>query len=259
MHMKFEPRNSGIWPWIAGALLWLTPAALGADQSIAVLKTRTASYTNVTVTAKNRGSIFIQHAGGVANIKIENLEPDVQESLGYAAATPKQDGQNFKATTSRMVNRVMESIPFKELQQTNGMSFPADLRNFHPDRSLVVGVLAGLMVGYLFFCVCCKLICSKAGNEPGILVWLPLLQMFPMLRAARMSGWWFIAFFVPVLNLVASILWCINIVRARAKSMWWAVCLILPITNLLAFLYLAFSSAPSSGADQANRGAHRLD
>src|SRR6266536_2231225 len=128
--MKFEQRNSGIWPWIAVVLLWLPPAALGADETIALLKTRTASYTNVTVTAKNRGNIFIHHAGGVANIKIENLEPEAQESLGYAAAaTPKQDGQNFKATTSRMVNRVMESIPFKELQQTNGVSFPADLRN----------------------------------------------------------------------------------------------------------------------------------
>jgi len=154
---------------------------------------------------------------------------------------------------------VMEFIPFKELQQTNSVSFVADLRNFHPDRSLVVGVLAGLTVGYLFFCLCCMLICSKTGNEPGILVWLPLLQVFPMLRAAGMSGWWFFAFFVPVLNLVAPILWCINIVKARAKSIWWVVCLILPVTNLLAFLYLAFSSAPSSGADRLNTGARGLD
>jgi hypothetical protein len=258
--MKFEMRNSGIWLWIVGVLLWLAPAALGADQTIAVLQTRTVSYTNVTVTAKNPGNIFIRHAGGAANIKLQNLEPEVLESLGYAApATTRLDGRNLKATASRLVNRVMESAPFKDLQQTNNLNFPAVLKNIHADTSLVVGVLAGLFVGYLFFSLCCMLICRKTGNEPGLLVWLPLLQVFPLLRAAGMSGWWFFVVIIPVLNLVALIPWCFNIVKARAKSMWWVVCLILPVTNLLAFLYLAFSSAPSSGAVRAGAGARRFN
>ena len=58
-----------------------------------------------------------------------------------------------------------------------------------------------------------------------------------------MSGWWFLAFLVPVLNLVAWLGWCVNIVISRHKNLWWALFLILPATNVLAFLYLAMASA----------------
>jgi hypothetical protein len=61
-----------------------------------------------------------------------------------------------------------------------------------------------------------------------------------------MSGWWFLAFFVPVLNLLAHILWCVNIVRARDKSILWAPLLLFPVTNILALLYLASSSNASA-------------
>jgi hypothetical protein len=87
------------------------------------------------------------------------------------------------------------------------------------------------------------LICQKTGQEPGVLVWLPVFNVFPLLRAAGMSPWWFLASFVPVLNLVAYILWCVNIAKARAKTLWTAIFLLLPLTNLLAFLYLAFSGS----------------
>jgi len=104
-----------------------------------------------------------------------------------------------------------------------------------------VGVLVVGLVFHLFFSYCARLICIKTGNVPGIMVWLPVLQIFPMLRAAGMSGWWFLGLFVPVLNLVVQILWCINIVKARGKHVIWAILLILPLINVVAFIYLAFS------------------
>jgi hypothetical protein len=67
----------------------------------------------------------------------------------------------------------------------------------------------------------------------------------PLLRAAGMSGWWLVAWFVPGLNLVAMTLWSFKIVERRNKSPVWAVLLLLPFTNLLAFLYLAFSGGES--------------
>ena len=103
---------------------------------------------------------------------------------------------------------------------------------------------------YLFYCYCCILICRKAGHPPGVLVWLPLLKLLPMLRAAGMSRWWFLAFFVPVLNLVPAILWCFKIAKARGKSVWIGVLLLFPVTNLFAFLYLAFSDGAADDVDQ---------
>jgi len=100
-----------------------------------------------------------------------------------------------------------------------------------------------LVLFHLIYSFCLMLICRKAGTEPGLMVWLPLFQIFPMFRAAAMSGWWALGLLVPFLNLVVMILWCFNIVRARGKSVVWAILLILPFTNLIAFLYLAFSGA----------------
>ena len=47
---------------------------------------------------------------------------------------------------------------------------------------------------------------------------------------------------MPVLNIVAQVLWCFNIAKACGKSVWVGVPLLLPVTSLFAFLYLAFSN-----------------
>jgi hypothetical protein len=99
---------------------------------------------------------------------------------------------------------------------------------------------------YLFFCYCCMLICQKTGNPPGILIWIPVLQVFPLLRAASMSALWFFAFLIPVLNIIAPIVWCVKISKARGKSPGLALLLLLPGISLFAFLYLAFSSGPAA-------------
>jgi len=85
------------------------------------------------------------------------------------------------------------------------------------------------------------LICQKTGTSPGLLVWLPVLQLIPLLRAAGMSGSWFLAYLVPGLNIVAQVVWSVKIAKTRGKTGWVALLLLLPLVNLLAFLYLAFS------------------
>jgi uncharacterized membrane protein YhaH (DUF805 family) len=101
------------------------------------------------------------------------------------------------------------------------------------------------------------LICKKIGQEPGVLVWIPILQVFPMLRAAGMSAWWFVALLLPVLSFVATILWCVKICRARGKSSWLGLLLLLPVTNLFTFLYLAF--ADGSDENEAAPGKITFD
>jgi hypothetical protein len=116
-------------------------------------------------------------------------------------------------------------------------------------------VLGIALLLYLFHCYCCMLICRKTGNPPGILVWLPVLQVFPLLRAAGMSGWWFLGFCVPILNIVGQVLWCLKIAKARGKSVWAGVLLLLPVISLFAFLYLAFSNgaAPKKHREPESR------
>ena len=69
-----------------------------------------------------------------------------------------------------------------------------------------------------------------------------MLQLIPLLRAAGMSPGWVLAFLVPVLNIVAQIVWSFSITKARGKSAGVGLLLLLPITSLFAYIYLAFSS-----------------
>ena len=93
-----------------------------------------------------------------------------------------------------------------------------------------------------------------AINPPGFLIWIPVFQIFPLLRAADMSPWWFLGFFVPVFNLLAQILLSFKIVQARGKNAWVGVLLLLPLTNVIAVMYLAFSGGrPADSEDEERR------
>jgi hypothetical protein len=115
--------------------------------------------------------------------------------------------------------------------------------------TLIFAVLGIVLLIYLFHCYCFMLICRKTGKLPGILVWVPVVQLLPLLRSAGMSGWWFLGYFVPGLNIVTQVLWCFNIAKARGKSVWVGVLLLLPFTGLFAFLYLAFSNGAAADED----------
>jgi len=225
--------------------------------SLPVLKTRGATYTNVTITSKDETKIYLIHDGGMGNVYVEDLDEETRLGLGYVPEVPTS--QKIKAQAEEMMRLLpMDGMP-------SGMSVrmtpdgQVEMPQINPIALL--GILGIGLFFHIFFAYCGKLICEKAGTDPGLMIWFPFFQVFPMLRAAGMSGWWVLALMVPILNLVASILWCFNIVRAREKSPIWAVMLILPGLNLIAFFYLAFSGGsemddvPPRGSSLAIRAA----
>jgi len=233
------------------ALLWSRGSG-AAELQLPVLRTKTGNYTNVTVYGRSNTDLYVRHSRGLCNIKLADLPPETLAALGpdYAAAVPAKARRNVNPM------QVLASPALQDLKTGLGRELAPrvavipGISTFRPGSSLLLILLAVMLAGYLFFCYCLKLICEKAGHRPGGLVWIPILQMIPMLQAAGMSGWWLLAFLVPGLNLVAHILWSIKIVQARRKNLWVSLLLILPVTNLAAFLYLAFSSAAESDDEE---------
>jgi hypothetical protein len=86
------------------------------------------------------------------------------------------------------------------------------------------------------------LICKKTGNEPGILIWIPVLQLWPLVKAAGMPGWAFLFWLLPISSPIVTVIWCFKICQARGKNAALGLLLLLPITNIITFLYLAFSN-----------------
>ena len=245
----------GVARLVIAALLIMVPGTVGAaEEKYNVLQIGTQTYSNVTVTTKAKQYIFLVHSGGMASIKVSQIPPNVLEKLGYAAPTSKV-ASNIAVVWAKGEIAKINTPHLKELEKQIGQKWhgkpPAGLSAMGlVGLRLIFAVLGIVLLLYLFQCYCLMLICRKAGHPPGILIWLPVVQVFPMLRAAGMSGWWFLALLVPVLNFVASVLWCLNIAKARGKSVWVGVLLFLPVTNLFALLYLAFSDGASAGEGQ---------
>ncbi len=236
--------------WVQRRLSWLALTALlpplagsvfAHEETFDVLQTRTGAYTNVTVTQKTKSWIMILHSRGAGNIPVSDLSDDVQQKLGYTAETEKAASANAAGQVKQMLASIGLSQP-QALGDFWRKRAPAAVLGTVSNPAIIYTLLGALVLAYLFFSYCSMLICQKAHTEPGPLVWLPVLQLFPLLRAAGMSRMWFLAFLLPVFNLMAQIVWFVNIVRARGKSLWVALLLALPVTGPFTFLYLAFSS-----------------
>ncbi len=223
--------------WLA--LLLIPHRGTAADETFALVETKTGVYSNVTVTTKSQDYIVIQHATGLTSLKVAELSPAVQAELGYVAPRSKLDLSSL--TVSAKARSLVEVIPATQIEETWNSYAPAGTPPLKLDAKIIGVVLGAMVISYLFFCLCGSLICQKAGCPAGILMWIPIVQFVPLFRAAKMSPLWLLALPIPLLNIWAHILWSFRIAGARGKGFWTALLLILP-TYPLAFIYLAFAS-----------------
>ena len=254
--LKMKPfvADKLLWLALAAWLMWPCRAGAAQEESFPLLQIGTQTYTNVTVTTKAKGYIFILHAGGMNNIKVADLPAEVREKLGYGVADKAKGGTNGPAAWATAGVAKLETPQIKEVRKKIVENWQLKRAAAVPWKALLGSTMVWVVLGilvlvYLFHCYCCMLICRKTGHRPGVLVWLPALQLIPLLRAAGMSPWWFFGFFVPLVNLVAQVMWSLNIAKVRGKSVWVGVLLLLPIASLFAFLYLAFSEGLGADGD----------
>jgi hypothetical protein len=222
------------------------PSLAATEETFDVLQIGTHTYRKVTVTTKAKNQIFILHSAGMSTIKVADLPPELLEQLGYGAASSASKGNGSHSTLSSITKKTFTKIKapqMKDLQKQWRTSAPAGLATVDLTPNLLMAAGVALLLLYLLMCYCSMLICLKCGHPPGALVWIPVLQLIPLLRAAQMSPAWILAYFVPVLNVIAQIIWSFSISKARGKSAWVGFFLLLPVTSLIAYLYLALSDA----------------
>lgn len=229
------------------ALLLIPGVSLAVDETFALVETKTGVYSNVTVTTRSKDYIVIQHASGMTSLKVKELSPELHEALGYGTVKGAHKG-SFQITAK--AKALMNTISTKEIEQAWSKYSPAGTPALKLDQTIILAVLGGLALSYLFFCYCGLLICRKVGKPAGWLMWVPVFQFIPLLRAANMSPFWLLGMCVPLLNIVGHVLWSFRIAGARGKGFWTAVFLILP-TYPLAFMYLAFAHSSASAQESS--------
>ena len=245
-------RERGWLPWLALIFVvtlccWPAPGASGAgEEKYDELQIGTHTYRNVTVTTKTTNYIFLVHSEGMSNFKFSELSPEERHKLGFQDPVPVVK-TNVAAAWAKQALDTLDQPRIRDMkEQAVSLSreyYSKVLEQIPPLTPKVIAIAVAIaFIAHLFWSFCVALICVKVDKPGGIMAWIPILQAFPMLKAAGMSGWWFPVLFIPLVNIIPSILWCVNIVSARGKNGLLTFLLILPGTNLLAFLYLAFSS-----------------
>src|SRR5881394_451826 len=148
--MKYSLTNRWVLVALLALMFWIAPTATAGDEGVLELKTRTATYTNVTVARRDGTNIYIKHAGGMSNLKLQELDADAKQSLGYAVATSTNGLSGAGPNASSIQRHEGESAQYFEVQFVNGVILQVggwDIQLSYTD-------LAGLAIVYLVFCCC---------------------------------------------------------------------------------------------------------
>jgi hypothetical protein len=223
-------------------------AAEARPETYPTLKAGSVTYTNVKVLNKAKYDLFVQHAGGMASIKVKELDKSTQLQLGYTLVEPPPTNAPARVVVPALQDieidpRIEEKFEWAVWESQEALS------QFKPE--VVYGAMGALFLVYLFYCYCCRLICRKVGQKAVALVWLPLFKIIPLLRAAGMNRGWFLTILIPPVFVIVFIVWCFKISWARGKSPFVGLLLLLPVLNVLAFLYLALADTVSAAQEAA--------
>jgi hypothetical protein len=90
---------------------------------------------------------------------------------------------------------------------------------------------------------------EKAG-KPGWGALIPFYNTYLLCEIAGKPGWWFLLFFIPVVNIVVSLLVMIDVAKAFGKDALYGVVL-LWFFNAIGFLILGFGDAQYVGPQKS--------
>ncbi|MDR3458900.1 MAG: thioredoxin family protein [Verrucomicrobiae bacterium] len=84
--------------YLIALTLALLPLVAGADEKIPVLQAGNVTYSNITVTTVSATDVYFTYAGGMGNVKLKNLSPELQQHFNFdpkkANEVEKQQAEN---------------------------------------------------------------------------------------------------------------------------------------------------------------------
>ncbi|HVV01115.1 MAG TPA: hypothetical protein VHH88_07105 [Verrucomicrobiae bacterium] len=230
-------------------------ASAAAEQTFDVLQIGTQVYSNVTVTTKTKTYVFLLHSAGMANVKVSDLSPELKEKLGYGVAASLQKGAVGEAT--HWAETKLKKLEIPEIVQARSLKEESASRLEQVKalpRWQLIAAGAVLLLLWLIRCGCQAVICQKAGSPPGALIWLPIVKLIPLLRAAKMSLGWLVLLLLPPAYILVDIIWSFKIAAARGKTPLTGLCLALPGLSVLAFFYLVVSNGKQAEKPKRSTG-----
>ena len=157
----------------------------------------------------------------------------------------------LEATARERVVAAMESGAFKKALEGKGrvdVRIPT-MRLDKKSQEFIGRVIAGIsgvmlivcFLLYAFSALCFQKIAQKTATEHGWMAWVPVLNVFLMLSIAGKPLWWFLLLFIPLVNIIVTVIIFMKIAEACNKPSWLGILFLLPLVNLIVLGYFAFS------------------
>ena len=229
--------------WVFGAacLMSALGTAQGAQERFAELQVNGVRFTNVVVTGKTAKDLFIRHAGGIATIKLHELDRSTLEQLGMA---PPPAPASSKSRPSKKADAA-EQKGYSEVQQTDSTRshWIHQLRTEYLSWQVLLLIVVGVPLAYLLFCRSCWQLCRRGGSPSDVLVWFPILKRLALFKVAGVSWlWFFLGWVIPFVGACAWILCCLRLCEIFRCTRWWTLIMIWPLIGWPVFMYLAWTS-----------------
>jgi hypothetical protein len=100
----------------------------------------------------------------------------------------------------------------------------------------------GWIAVYIWLALCLQTIARKTAIPNAWLAWIPIANIYLMCKVGYKPGWWTILFFIPIANIVFTVLVWMKIAEIRNQPSWLGILMIVPIANLVIPGILAFGS-----------------
>lgn len=94
---------------------------------------------------------------------------------------------------------------------------------------------------YVYFAVAIQTMAKKVGMANAWMAWIPLLNIYLLLKIGGKPGWWMILLFIPIVNIIIMIMMWMAVAERMKKPSWLGILMIVPIANLIVPGYLAFA------------------
>ncbi len=99
---------------------------------------------------------------------------------------------------------------------------------------------------YFYFAFAQFKIAQKVGlQNQAWWSFIPILNLFLLVKCAGRKWYWFLFLFIPVFNIVAALLLWLDIAKRVQVNAIWAVLTLLPFLNFIAVGVMAFASPPA--------------
>jgi hypothetical protein len=111
-----------------------------------------------------------------------------------------------------------------------------------------IGMLAGALLGWFFVCYCFFRIYRRLNVASAWMAFVPIIQVWPLIKAADKPWWWLLLLLVPLVGVVITVMIYMSLMENLGKNRMLGLLVLLPPVLLVYIIVLAFSSSgPKAG------------